>query len=83
MIIYAYQEGRGIGLEKKIKAMEIQRVKMCDTIEAFKKLGFNKSDYRNYKESLDALKDLKVSKSIMTFSGNPRKVKAMENAGTQ
>lgn len=81
MIVYTYQEGRGIGLEKKIKAMEIQRVENCDTVEAFKKLGFNRPDYRHYKESIDALKDLKVSKTIMTFSGSPRKIKIMEDAG--
>ena len=81
VIIYTYQEGRGIGIEKKIKAMEIQRLSKCDTVEAFKKLGLNKSDYRNYKESISALKDLGVSKTILTFSGNKGKIEALEKEG--
>ena len=39
VIIYSYKEGRGIGIEKKIRAMEIQRSMKCDTVEEFKKLG--------------------------------------------
>lgn len=42
VIIYSYQEGLGIGLKKKIEAMEIQRLEKCDTVSAFKKLGFKK-----------------------------------------
>ncbi len=80
-IIYRYQEGRGIGLEKKIKAMEIERTQNMDTVEAFKKLGLKKSDYRNFKAEVQALKDLKSSKTIETFSGNPKKIKALEDAG--
>lgn len=81
IIIYSYQEGRGIGLKNKIKAMEIERVENCDTVEAFKKLGFDKPDYRTYEAEVGALKELSVSKSIISFSGNPAKRKAIESAG--
>ena len=81
-IVYTYQEGRGVGLDQKIKAMEIQRKEKCDTVEAFKKLGLDRLDYRNYKESIDALEDLKVSKTIMTFSGNPEKMRMLKIVAT-
>lgn len=82
VIIYSYSsEGRGIGLEKKIKAMEIQRIAKCDTVDACKKLGLRKADYRTYKTEIEALQDLKVSKNIMFFGGNPDKIKALKEAG--
>ncbi|MBI5803842.1 hypothetical protein HY450_01210 [Candidatus Pacearchaeota archaeon] len=81
VIIYSYQEGRGIGLKKKIEAMEIQRMENCDTVEAFKKLGFGKSDFRDYETEIQALKDLKVAKKIQSFSGNPVKDKVLKKAG--
>jgi GTP cyclohydrolase II len=65
---------------KKIKSMETQRKKKCDTVEAFKKLGL-KPDYRNYKAEVEALKDLKLSKNIILLSSNPHKKKALENSG--
>jgi len=81
VLIYSFQEGRGIGLKKKIQAMEIQRIEKCDTVDAFKKIGLKKSDYRDYKAEIEALKDLGLGKKIKTFSGNPQKIKALEEAG--
>ncbi len=81
VIIYAYEEGRGIGLKEKIKAMEVQRIKKIDTVEAFKKLGLKRSDYRTFKAEVEALKDLKLSKNIKTYSGNPKKLESLRKAG--
>ena len=81
VIVYSYQEGRGIGLKRKIEAMEIQRVENCDTVEAFKKLGVEKSDPRDFKAEVQALKDLGVAKEIQSFSGNPIKDAALKAAG--
>ncbi len=80
IIIYSYQEGRGIGLEKKIAAMEIQRITGADTVEAFKQLGL-KSDYRTYRAEVEILKTVGVNKTIYIFSGNPHKRNALERAG--
>jgi len=80
VIIYSYQEGRGIGLKNKIKAMEVERTNKVDTVEAFKKLGF-KTDYRDYKIEIKALKELNLNKKIKTFSGNPKKIEALEKEG--
>lgn len=81
VIIYSYQEGRGIGLKKKIQTMEIERIEKCDTIEAFRKLGLEKSDYRTYKEEINSLKELNLSKTIKVISGNPIRVKNLEEEG--
>jgi GTP cyclohydrolase II len=81
VIVYSYDEGRGIGLEKKIKSMGIENTDGLNTLEAFKKLGFKKHDYRNYKKEVQALKDLHLKKEIWLVSNNPQKVKALETGG--
>jgi 3,4-dihydroxy 2-butanone 4-phosphate synthase / GTP cyclohydrolase II len=80
VIVYGFQEGRGIGLEKKIKAMEIQRLHDCDTVEAFAELGL-KPDLREYSVLTDALKDLNTNKEIILVTNNPEKEKAIKKAG--
>lgn len=80
IIMYGFQEGRGIGIEKKIKAMEIQRVENIDTVEAFAKLGLP-PDLRTYDMMIEALKDFEISKEINVISNNPKKLEALEKAG--
>lgn len=81
VIVYvAYEEGRGIGLENKIRAMELERTEGLDTVEAFKKLGFD-PDPRDFGPKVEVLRDLGVSKTIRTFSGNPKKRIALESGG--
>lgn len=81
VIIYSYQEGRGIGLEKKIEAMEAERKFGINTVEAFKKIGLDKSDYRDYTCAVEALKELGTSAEIKTFTGSPKKIEALEKSG--
>ncbi|NIO22780.1 MAG: hypothetical protein GTN38_02000 [Candidatus Aenigmarchaeota archaeon] len=81
VIVYSYQEGKGIGLKKKIEAMEIQRKEKCDSVEAFRKLGLKRSDLREYTAEMEALKDLGLAKNLRTFSGNPMKIKKLKDAG--
>jgi 3,4-dihydroxy 2-butanone 4-phosphate synthase / GTP cyclohydrolase II len=80
IVVYGFQEGRGIGLEQKIKAMEIQRINDCDTVEAFKQLGL-KPDLREYSVLTAALKDLNINKEIILVTNNPEKEKAIKKAG--
>lgn len=80
VLIYTYAEGRGVGLEKKIKAYSIQNKKNIDTIEAFKEMGV-KADERTYSAEISALKELKANKKIKFASDNPNKINAIEAGG--
>jgi len=80
VIVYLYQEGRGMGLANKIKSMELERTEHIDTAEAFKKLHFE-LDPRNYSVAIAALKELGVNKNIRLISNNPRKRTQLQEGG--
>jgi GTP cyclohydrolase II len=80
VVIYGFQEGRGIGLNNKIKAIQSEHSKGLDTVEAFKELGFA-PDLREYDAMIAALNDLKISKDIYLITENPNKIKNLEKAG--
>lgn len=80
ILLYLYQEGRGIGLENKIRAVEVMRTEGCDTAEAFKKLGLE-LDPRKYECVSYVLRNMNASKTIRLMSNNPRKASALEEAG--
>src|SRR4029077_20230748 len=80
LVIYEYQEGRGIGLMAKLQAYELQDAGI-DTVEANRALGF-KADYRDFSLPAAILRDLGVSR-VRLLTNNPRKVHALTNAGIQ
>lgn len=80
VLVYSYAEGRGIGLEKKIKSMELGRRLGIDSVEALDRMGY-KPDLRQYQAETEALNDLKVNKTIRVVSANPNKIKTLEKAG--
>lgn len=80
VVIYRYSEGRGVGLENKLAALEQQRVHSLDSAEAFSLLGFE-HDLRDYKVEVQALHDLKVSRNVALISQNPSKRAAVKMTG--
>jgi len=80
VLLYIRQEGRGIGLENKIKAYKIQE-RGKDTVEANNELGF-KADLRDYGIGAQILVDLGVRK-INLLTNNPKKVVGLDAHGLE
>ncbi len=78
VILYMRQEGRGIGLENKLKAYELQDMGL-DTVEANIKLGF-KPDLRDYGIGAQILVDLGV-RNMELMKNNPKKIIGLEGYG--
>ena len=80
IIIYMNQEGRGIGLENKLKSYHLQELGY-DTIEANQKLGF-KDDERDYGIGAQIIRDLGATK-IRLMSNNPKKKSGLTGYGIE
>ncbi len=80
VLIYLRQEGRGIGLVKKLEAYNLQDRGM-DTIEANVALGFS-PDERLYDDAIAIALSLGI-KSVRLISNNPEKLQALEEANIQ
>ena len=80
LVIYEYQEGRGIGLMAKLEAYELQDAGL-DTVEANHALGF-KADCRDFALPSAILRDLGI-KRVRLLSNNPRKAKALAENGIE
>lgn len=78
VLIYLRQEGRGIGLLKKLQAYNLQDQGM-DTVDANIHLG-HLDDERDYTFAALMLKDLSVE-SIELITNNPRKIDALTSLG--
>ncbi len=80
LVIYEYQEGRGIGLMAKLQAYELQDAGI-DTVQANHALGF-KADCRDFSLPAAILHDLSI-KRVRLLTNNPRKSAALTYAGIE
>lgn len=78
VVVYLFQEGRGIGLGNKMRAYALQ-AQGVDTVDANRQLGFE-DDAREYHEAIEILKDLGV-KRLKIMTNNPLKINALTQAG--
>jgi GTP cyclohydrolase II len=80
LVIYEYQEGRGIGLMAKLEAYELQDAGL-DTVEANHALGF-KADLRDFSLPAAIVRDLGIKK-VRLLSNNSRKARALTEKGIE
>ena len=80
LVIYEYQEGRGIGLMAKLEAYELQDAGL-DTVEANHALGF-KADCRAFSLPAAIVRELGI-KRVRLLSNNPRKASALTENGVE
>ena len=80
VVLYMFQEGRGIGLLNKLKAYKLQEMGR-DTVDANLELGF-RMDERDYGVGAQILRDLGVTK-LKLISNNPKKRAALFGYGLE
>lgn len=76
------QEGRGLGLFQKIKAIEAEAKHDVDMVEAFRLLGLP-LDLREYRAAAEIVRDVNGERPIRLMTNNPKKVEGLAEAGVK
>jgi 3,4-dihydroxy-2-butanone 4-phosphate synthase len=80
LVIYEYQEGRGIGLMAKLQAYALQEAGL-DTVDANIALGFA-ADERDFSFPAEILRHLGINR-VRLLTNNPRKSACLTQAGIE
>lgn len=80
VIIYLDQEGRGHGIDTKIRALRNKNAGL-DTLEAVERLGLE-ADVTNYQDVPTYLRDLETQ-SVRLLTNNPDKARSLNNLGVE
>ncbi len=81
IVVYAYQEGRGAGLELKCRSIMLQQEKGLHTAAAYRELGLP-TDLRDFEVEAAVLREfLQPSQDIRLLTNNPRKVEQLSAHG--
>ena len=80
ILIYSWEEGRGVGIVDKLRAIALQQQDNLSTAEAFVALG-HAPDPRTFGAHIEALRLVFKGDRIRLASGNPKKIAALEEAG--
>ena len=80
VIVYLFQEGRGLGLLGKMRAIEQEQAHNIDTAEAFRRIGAE-PDPRTYEIVKKAFLYLKMPRRLRFATNNPLKIRAIERMG--
>jgi len=80
LLIYEYQEGRGIGLMAKLRAYALQDAGL-DTVDANHALGFP-TDCRDFSLPVAILHEMGI-RQVRLLTNNPHKSQALSDAGIE
>lgn len=80
VVTYAWEEGRGVGIARKLDAIALQQEKDIDTAQAFEELGMP-IEPRNFDNHVAALRKVFDGSEVRFASRNPAKLAALQRAG--
>lgn len=76
------QEGRGLGLFQKIKAIEYEVKHAVDMVTAFEQMGLP-LDLREYRTAAEIIRDINGDRPVQLYTNNPKKVAGLEEFGVR
>jgi len=80
IVVYFYEEGRGMGLEFKVNAIRLQQTQNIDTAAAYGTLGA-RIDVRNYIAAAEAIQCLGGGRGVVLLSNNTEKENLLRGHG--
>jgi GTP cyclohydrolase II len=80
ILVYGWEEGRGVGIADKIRAISLEQTCQMDTAAAFRELG-HEPEPRSFAGYVRALQHVYDGRRVRLASSNPAKVSALETAG--